>query len=219
MQRRFSFLTLKSWFITRWNKRPYYIHHIFCFLGRVTKRQGEMKKFVLMSRKGKSFVDQPAVSWGMRNENQCSGEGGGLDDTKLWPQWNWSACTPLGKENRTGVLEKEGRLMTAYTKWWSQWAWSACSSFPIHHFHINASCLPPKGLHSHCLQFLLGITVIAREIEDNGYAKFGVGWGGGGVNKVHYGLCDNVARNEYGVVVFWKSIVRWWGTVSANNST
>ena len=47
-----------------------------------------MKKFVLMSRKGKSFVDQPAVSWGMRNENRCSGEGGGLDDTKLRSQWN-----------------------------------------------------------------------------------------------------------------------------------
>ena len=32
---------------------------------------------------------------------------------------------------------------------------------------------------------LLGITVFPREIENNGYAKF---WG---VNKVHYGLCEN----------------------------
>ena len=32
---------------------------------------------------------------------------------------------------------------------------------------------------------LLGITVVPREIENNGYAKF---WG---VNKVHYGLCEN----------------------------
>ena len=47
-----------------------------------------MKKFVLMSRKGKSFVDQLAVFWGMRNENRCSGEGGGLDDTKLRSRWN-----------------------------------------------------------------------------------------------------------------------------------
>ena len=69
-------------------KRLYCIHHIFCVLCRVTKRQGEMKKFVLMSRNGKSFVDQPAVFWGMRNENQCSGEGGGLDNKKLRPQWN-----------------------------------------------------------------------------------------------------------------------------------
>ena len=30
-----------------------------------------------------------------------------------------------------------------------------------------------------------GITVVPREIQDKGYAKF---WG---VNKVHYGLCEN----------------------------
>ena len=45
--------------------------------------------------------------------------------------------------------------------------------------------LAPKILHNHCFQFLLSITVIPREIEHNGYAKLG---GGGGVNKVHYGL-------------------------------
>ena len=52
-----------------------------------------------------------------------------------------------------------------------------------HHFRIdhNASCLP-LFTHNHCFQFLLGITVVPREIEDNGYAKLG-----GGVNKVHYG--------------------------------
>ena len=61
----------------------------------------------------------------------------------------------------------------------------------IYHFHIdhNALCLPPKILHNHCCQFLLGITVVPREIEDNGYAKF---WE---VNKVHYGLCK---IGEYG---------------------
>ena len=36
-----------------------------------------------------------------------------------------------------------------------------------------------------CFQFLLGITVLPREIQDNGYEKFGE------VNKVHYGLCEN----------------------------
>ena len=41
---------------------------------------------------------------------------------------------------------------------------------------------PKNIVHSHYFQFLLGITVIAREIEDTGYAKFL------GVNKVHYGL-------------------------------
>ena len=56
-----------------------------------------------------------------------------------------------------------------------------------HYFHIdhNAPCLPPKILHNHCFQILQGITVVPREIENNGYEKF---WG---VNKVHYGLCEN----------------------------
>ena len=36
----------------------------------------------------------------------------------------------------------------------------------IHHFYIvnhSAPCLPPKILHNHCFQFLLGITVVPRE--------------------------------------------------------
>ena len=37
-----------------------------------------------------------------------------------------------------------------------------------------------------CFQFLLGLLVVPREIKDDDYAKF---WG---VNKVHYGLCENV---------------------------
>ena len=58
--------------------------------------------------------------------------------------------------------------------------------------------LPKKKLHNHCFQFLLGITVIPREIEANGYVKF---WG---VNKVHYGLCDNGELNEWMVMCFVK---------------
>ena len=59
--------------------------------------------------------------------------------------------------------------------------------FVIHHFHIdhNAPCLPSKILHNYCFQYLLGITVVPRKIKDSGYAKF---WG---VNKVHFGLCEN----------------------------
>ena len=42
----------------------------------------------------------------------------------------------------------------------------------------------------------MSVTVVLAEIQDNGFAKFGAGrgWGGGGVggvNKVHYGLCEN----------------------------
>ena len=63
----------------------------------------------------------------------------------------------------------------------------SCFNFTIHHFHIdhNAPCLPPKILHNHCFQSLLGITVITREIQDNGYAKFC------GVNRVLYCLWEN----------------------------
>ena len=55
----------------------------------------------------------------------------------------------------------------------------------ICHLHIshNASYLPPKILHNLCFSFLLGITAVPREIENNAYAKF---WG---ANKVHYGRC------------------------------
>ena len=35
------------------------------------------------------------------------------------------------------------------------------------------------------VHFFFGITVVLREIADNGYANFG--W----VNKVHYGPCEN----------------------------
>ena len=61
----------------------------------------------------------------------------------------------------------------------------------IHHFHTdhNAPCLPPKILHNHCFQFLLGITVVPREIEKNDYAKFSE------VNKVYFGPCE---IGEYG---------------------
>ena len=53
---------------------------------------------------------------------------------------------------------------------------------------ITTINLPPKILDNHCFQFLPGITVVLREIEDNGHASFfleggwgrGVGVGGGG---------------------------------------
>ena len=38
-----------------------------------------------------------------------------------------------------------------------------------------------KKLHNHCFQFLLGSTVVPREIEDNSYAKCR------DINKMHYG--------------------------------
>ena len=40
-------------------------------------------------------------------------------------------------------------------------------------------CLPPQILQNHRFQFLLGNTVVIREVEDNGHIIFG-GRGGGG---------------------------------------
>ena len=52
--------------------------------------------------------------------------------------------------------------------------------------------LPPRthwrmlgDLHNLCFSFLLGITAVLRDIENNAYAKF---WG---ANKVHYGKCGS----------------------------
>ena len=49
-------------------------------------------------------------------------------------------------------------------------------------------------MHNHCFQFLLDITVVSKEIEDTGYAKF---WG---VNKEHYGLCENGEYHKYSLL-------------------
>ena len=44
----------------------------------------------------------------------------------------------------------------------------------IHYFHIghNAPCLPSKIWRNHCFRFLVGITVVPREIPNNGHASF-----------------------------------------------
>ena len=55
---------------------------------------------------------------------------------------------------------------------------------------MHLSYPPPQKkkikLHNH-------IPLVPREIEDNDSAKFR---GGGGVNKVHYGLCENGERHK-----------------------
>ena len=54
----------------------------------------------------------------------------------------------------------------------------------IGHFgkYHNTFCLSPKNLHKHCFQFLLGLTLVPKENENNAYAKFG------GTNKEYYGI-------------------------------
>ena len=46
---------------------------------------------------------------------------------------------------------------------------------------------PQIFLYNHRFQFLLGMTVVSREVEDNGSETFG----GGGGGKVYYGLGEN----------------------------
>ena len=55
----------------------------------------------------------------------------------------------------------------------------------IHYLHnpIIHLFYPPKILHHHCLQVLLGHEDVLREIKNNAYANF---WG---VKEVYYGVC------------------------------
>ena len=45
----------------------------------------------------------------------------------------------------------------------------------IGHFgkYHNTSCLSPEILHEHCFQFLLGLTLVPKENENNAYANLG----------------------------------------------
>ena len=61
----------------------------------------------------------------------------------------------------------------------------------------------PKILHNLCFSFLLGITAVPREIENNAYANFFFFfffWGGGGeggrANKVNYGKCEGCIQQS-----------------------
>ena len=42
---------------------------------------------------------------------------------------------------------------------------------PVSKYHNTLCCPPPQILYKHCFQFLLGIAVASREIENNSYAK------------------------------------------------
>ena len=49
---------------------------------------------------------------------------------------------------------------------------------------------PPKFCISTVSDFLLGVTVVPRQLEDDGKNVFF--WGGGGVHKVHCDQYENV---------------------------
>ena len=67
----------------------------------------------------------------------------------------------------------------------------APSTFPI--MPLTCPPPPPQILHNLCFSFLLGITAVPREIENNALQNFG------GVNKLHYGksgsgICHDLLR-------------------------
>ena len=59
----------------------------------------------------------------------------------------------------------------------------------------------PPVLHNHCFQFLLGITVVPREIVDNGYAKIsGEGWRGTRCIMVYVIIVNSLEQGPRGIV-------------------
>ena len=58
----------------------------------------------------------------------------------------------------------------------------------IRHLHIyhNGPYLPPKILHNLCFSFLLSITAVPRETENNTYAKL---WG---ANEMHVQVANSL---------------------------
>ena len=62
------------------------------------------------------------------------------------------------------------------------------------HFSQNAPYVHPKILHNPRFSFLLGITAVPREIQNNAYAK------SCGENKVHYGSCASGVLNKISLI-------------------
>ena len=71
----------------------------------------------------------------------------------------------------------------------------------MHIICLPAPSPPPPKLHNFCFSFLLGITAVSRETENNFFAKFFF-WGGGGANNVHYGRCaSGVLQEQIHVII------------------
>ena len=96
-------------------------------------------------------------------------------------------------------LRRNKSYTRAYLVFKANFEWRAllkiCTVLYIRPFHIshNAPYLPPKILHNLCFSFLLGITPVPREIENDAYAKnLGAGLGDMrcimGDEQVAYGL-------------------------------
>ena len=99
----------------------------------------------------------------------------------------WNFCARF-----SGVISRGNH------RWRSEmWVFSQAA---IRHLHIshNASHLPPKIFHNLCFSFLLSITAVPREMENNMLnAKL---WG---TNKVHYERC---ASGQYLSRMHWSEL-------------
>ena len=76
-----------------------------------------------------------------------------------------------------GRLELFVNSLQAHVRDYAEFQNSLLDNPIIHLFY------PPKILHNHCLQVLLGHEDVLREIKNNAYANF---WG---VKEVYYGIC------------------------------
>ena len=81
-----------------------------------------------------------------------------------------SSAHPRKSSGRKSQLKKRGVSKTV--------PYATCTS-PIMHL-----ICPPKFLHNLCFSFLLGITAVPREIENNAYANFVGGVGGRGEGQI-----------------------------------
>ena len=104
-------------------------------------------------------------------------------------------------------LSKHMQDQDFHLKKTTTFAWCTCSSLlllhgwpvaqpngntPLPHFRNATYPPPPQNLHNLCFSFLLGITTVPRETENNTYANFFLKGVRGGANKVHYGKCGSV---------------------------
>ena len=48
----------------------------------------------------------------------------------------------------------------------------AVNYFRVEIINHNASCLVKECLNNYCFQFLLDISVVPRQVEENGYSRF-----------------------------------------------
>ena len=96
-----------------------------------------------------------------------------LRETGNHGQWNWEWASNLTTE------------LCGASAFYRQTRWVKAFFNLYFSLTLVTTCCRLKNDDDNNNKNILGITVVPREIQNNSYAKF---WG---VNKVHYGLCEN----------------------------